>query len=83
MIVELVSDEAIDIIKNSKKLVNSHKYLDAIELLENGLENHPENQKLLYNLGKKLFQGKQLQQGSTNPCPGILKKIKRINLHFM
>jgi len=56
LIVELVSDEAIDIIKNSKKLINSHKYLDAIELLENGLEKHPENQKLLYNLGKNYFR---------------------------
>ncbi len=56
LIVELVSDEAIDLIKNSKKLVNNHKYLDAIELLENGLEKYPENQKILYNLGKNYFR---------------------------
>jgi len=56
LIVELVSDEAIDIIKNSKKLVNNHKYLDSIEILENGLEKYPENQKLLYNLGKNYFR---------------------------
>lgn len=56
LIVELVSDEAIDIIKNSKKLINNHKYLDAIELLENGLEKYPENQKILYNLGKNYFR---------------------------
>ncbi len=56
LIVELVSDEAIDIIKNSKKLINSHKYLDAIELLENGLDKYPENQKILYNLGKNYFR---------------------------
>jgi len=56
LIVELVSDEAIDIIKTSKKLINTHKYLDAIELLENGLEKYPENQKILYNLGKNYFR---------------------------
>jgi len=56
LIVELVSDEAIDIIKNSKKLINNHKYLDAIELLEIGLEKYPENQKILYNLGKNYFR---------------------------
>ena len=56
LIVELVSDEAIDIIKNSKKLVNNHKYLDAIELLENGLEKYSDNQKILYNLGKNYFR---------------------------
>lgn len=56
LIVELVSDEAIDIIKSSKKLINSHKYLDAIELLENGLEKYPDNQKILYNLGKNYFR---------------------------
>lgn len=56
LIVELVSDAAIDLIKSSKKLVNSHKYLDAIELLENGLESYPDNQKILYNLGKNYFR---------------------------
>ncbi len=56
LIVELVSDEAIDLIKNSKKLINNHKYLDAIELLENGMEKYPENQKILYNLGKNYFR---------------------------
>ncbi len=56
LIVELVSDEAIEIVKSSKKLINSHKYLDAIEILENGLEKYPENQKLLYNLGKNYFR---------------------------
>jgi sigma-B regulation protein RsbU (phosphoserine phosphatase) len=56
LIVELVSDEAIEIIKSSKKLINSHKYLDAIELLENGLEKYPDNQKILYNLGKNYFR---------------------------
>ncbi len=56
LIVELVADEAIDIIKNSKRLINNHKYLDAIELLENGLEKYPDNQKILYNLGKNYFR---------------------------
>jgi len=56
LIVELVSDEAIEIIKSSKKLINNHKYLDAIELLENGNEKYPDNQKILYNLGKNYFR---------------------------
>lgn len=56
LIVELVADEAIEIVKNSKKLINNHKYLDAIEILENGLEKFPDNQKILYNLGKNYFR---------------------------
>jgi sigma-B regulation protein RsbU (phosphoserine phosphatase) len=56
LIVELVLDEAIDIVKSSKRLVNNHKYLDSIELLENGLEKYPDNQKILYNLGKNYFR---------------------------
>ena len=56
LVVELTWDEAIDIIKYSKKLINSHKYLEAIEMLESGLSKYHDNQKILYNLGKNYFR---------------------------
>jgi len=56
LVVELVLDEAIDLIKRARKLINTHKYLDAIDLLEKGLEKYPDNQKILYNLGKNYFR---------------------------
>lgn len=55
-IIELAWDEAIDTIKNSKKMIAAHKYLEAIELLENGLVKFPGNQKILYNLAKNYFR---------------------------
>ena len=55
-IIELAWDEAIDTVKSSKKMVAAHKYLEAIELLENGLEKFPGNQKILYNLAKNYFR---------------------------
>jgi sigma-B regulation protein RsbU (phosphoserine phosphatase) len=56
IVIELSRDEAVDIIKTSKKLINIHKYTEAIELLEKGLIKYPNNQKLLYNLGKNFFR---------------------------
>lgn len=56
LVVELAWDEAIDIIKYSKKMINSHKYLEAIDMLESGLKKYPDNQKILYNLGKNYFR---------------------------
>ncbi|MCU0847946.1 MAG: SpoIIE family protein phosphatase [Spirochaetes bacterium] len=56
MTIELVRDEAVDIIKNSKKMINTHNYQDAIGLLENGLQKFAHNQKILYNLGKNHFR---------------------------
>lgn len=56
LVIELARDEAVDIIKNAKKLINIHKYYEAIELLEKGLEKYPGNQKLLYNLSKNFFR---------------------------
>ena len=56
LIIELVWDEAIDIVKSSRKFVINHKYLDAIEVLENGLEKFPGNLKILYNLAKNYFR---------------------------
>lgn len=56
LIIELAWDEAIDIVKSSRKMVAAHKYLEAIELLENGLERFTGNQKILYNLAKNYFR---------------------------
>lgn len=56
LVIELVWDEAIDLVKDSKRLITSHKYLEAIELLENGLIKYPDNMKILYNLGKNYFR---------------------------
>jgi len=56
LVIELVWDEAIDVVKEAKKMINNHKYLEAIEVLENGLEKYPENMKILYNLGKNYFR---------------------------
>lgn len=56
LVIELAWDEAIDIVKSSRKMIAAHKYLDAIELLENGLERFPGNQKILYNLAKNYFR---------------------------
>jgi sigma-B regulation protein RsbU (phosphoserine phosphatase) len=56
LVIELARDEAVSIIKDSKRLVNSHKYYEAIEALEKGLGKFPENQKILYNLGKNYFR---------------------------
>ena len=56
LVIELVWDEAVDVVKDAKRMINSHKYLEAIELLENGLEKYPDNLKILYNLGKNFFR---------------------------
>ncbi|RPI98046.1 MAG: serine/threonine-protein phosphatase, partial [Spirochaetales bacterium] len=56
VVVELARDAAVDIIKNSKKLVVENRYYEAIEHLERGLSLYPENKKLLYNLAKNYFR---------------------------
>ncbi|MBN2079162.1 MAG: SpoIIE family protein phosphatase [Spirochaetes bacterium] len=56
LVIELVRDEAIDLIKNAKRLISSHKYQEAIEVLEKGLKQYPDNQKILYNLAKNYFR---------------------------
>jgi len=56
LIIELTRDEAIDIVKQSRKFINSHNFYEAIEVLENGLKKYPDNQKILYNLGKNYFR---------------------------
>ncbi|HOW81057.1 MAG TPA: SpoIIE family protein phosphatase [Spirochaetota bacterium] len=56
LVIELSRDEAVSIIKDSKRLVNSHKYYEAIEALEKGLMKFRDNQKILYNLAKNYFR---------------------------
>lgn len=56
LVVELSRDEAVDIIKNSKRLINAHQYQEATEVLEKGFKQYPENQKILYNLAKNYFR---------------------------
>ncbi|MBN2160847.1 MAG: SpoIIE family protein phosphatase [Spirochaetes bacterium] len=56
LVIELARDEAIDLIKNAKRLVSSHQYQEAIEVLEKGLKKYPDNQKIIYNLSKNYFR---------------------------
>lgn len=56
LVVELVRDEAIDIIKDSKRLLNSHRDDEAVSILVKGLAKYPDNQKILYNLAKCYFR---------------------------
>ncbi len=56
LVLELARDEAVDIIKNSKRLINAHEYQEASELLEKGYKKYPDNQKILYNLAKNYFR---------------------------
>ncbi|HPG50855.1 MAG TPA: SpoIIE family protein phosphatase, partial [Spirochaetota bacterium] len=56
LVIELVRDEAVDIIKHAKGLINSHQYDEAITMLENGVRKYPDNQKILYNLAKNYFR---------------------------
>ena len=56
LVIELARDEAIEIIKQSRDLLNAHKYYEAIETLESGLEKYPDNQKIRYHLTKNYFR---------------------------
>ncbi len=56
LVIELAHDPAVDIIKRSKKLTDENRFFEAIENLETGLEQYPDNGKLLYNLAKVCFR---------------------------
>ncbi len=56
LVIELARDEAVDVVKNSRKLISEHRYYDAIQLLEEGLLRYPDNQKILYALSKDYFR---------------------------
>ncbi len=53
---ELVFDKALEFVREAKSLVKKHKYLEAVEVLESGLEKFPDNTKILYNLSKNYFR---------------------------
>ncbi len=56
VVIELARDEAVDIIRSAKKLVDQQKFYEAIEHLERGLSLYPGNTKILYNLSKYYFR---------------------------
>ena len=56
LVVELENDETLEIMKNVKHLINENKYQEAIDHLRMGLDLYPDNQKLLYSLGKTYFR---------------------------
>ncbi|MGQ9843616.1 MAG: SpoIIE family protein phosphatase [Spirochaetota bacterium] len=56
LVIELARDEAVDIIKQAKKLIEEHKYYEAIDYLERSLALYPNNRKLIYNLAKNYFR---------------------------
>ncbi|MBN2040422.1 MAG: SpoIIE family protein phosphatase [Spirochaetes bacterium] len=55
LVIELERDPTIDMVRDVRKLNSEKKYSESVNLLTNGLEKFPENQKLLYNLAKTNF----------------------------
>ncbi len=53
---ELVRDEAVDIIKEANKLAAEQKFYEAIDMLERGLTSYRDNRKIMYNLAKYYFK---------------------------
>lgn len=64
LVVELARDEAVDIIKTSKRLVAENKYYEAIDHIERGLSLYPDNRKLMYNLAKSHFRVNNYEQAA-------------------
>jgi len=56
VVIELVRDEAVDVIKSANKLSDEKKYYEAIDHLERGLSLYPSNRKIIYNLAKNYFR---------------------------
>jgi len=56
LVVELARDEAVDVIKGARKLIDESKFYEAIDHLERGLSLYPDNRKLMYNLSKNYFR---------------------------
>jgi phosphoserine phosphatase RsbU/P len=69
LVIELKRDETIDIVKNIKILTDEKEYKKAIDILKAGLEQYPDNQKLLYNLAKTYLR--------TNEFSQVIKIIKK------
>lgn len=56
LVIELSRDEAVDIIKKAKRMIDEHKYYEAIDYLERSSTLYPNNRKLIYNLAKNYFR---------------------------
>lgn len=56
LVIELKRDEAVDIIKNAKRLIAAHRHDEAVKVLEKGIAAFPDNQKIRYNLAKAYFR---------------------------
>ncbi len=56
LIIELKRDETVDYIKHIKELDKEKKYFEAIDILKKGLNEFPDNQRLLYTLAKTYFK---------------------------
>jgi phosphoserine phosphatase RsbU/P len=62
LVIELKRDETVDLIKNSINLSNQKRYFEAIDLLREGLELFPDNQRLLYTLAKTYFKANDFRK---------------------
>jgi len=56
LVLELIFDDAVEYIRKSRKLIETHNYLEAVDVLEEGLAEFPDNSKILYNLSKNYFR---------------------------
>ncbi len=56
VVIEMLKDEAVEIIKSAKKLTDDNKFYEAIDHLEKGLSLYRGNRKILYNLAKNYFR---------------------------
>ncbi len=56
LVIELVRDEAVEVVKAAKALSDEQKFYEAIQHLERGLSLYPNNRKILYNLAKNYFR---------------------------
>lgn len=56
VVIELVRDEAVDVIKSANKLSDEQKFYEAIDHLERGASLYPSNRKIIYNLAKNYFR---------------------------
>jgi phosphoserine phosphatase RsbU/P len=83
LVIELVRDEAVDIIKNSKSLINTHQYDEATAILEKGLKKYPDNQKIMYNLAKNYFRVNNYRRAIDTIERYIAHDEKNKNAHYI
>lgn len=63
-VIELEKDESLEVIREVKKLTGDNKFHEAINRLEEGLVLFPDNEKLLYNLGKTYFRVNEFKKAT-------------------